>query len=130
VRNDERADWSAAWALFPGTIAYVWHGALHATTVAESLTRQRFAIRGAKAAMGMPKLRQPIEVEGAPRELPEIGRIDLGHEGIEVLNLLPVCKAPDAEFIQPCHDDADLDGTALALAPAEFGKLLADETEK
>jgi len=45
VRNDERADWSAAWALFPGTIAYVWHGALHATTVAESLTRQGFAIR-------------------------------------------------------------------------------------
>jgi DNA modification methylase len=45
VRNDERADWSAAWALFPGTIAYVWHGALHATTVAESLTRQGFTIR-------------------------------------------------------------------------------------
>ena len=40
VRNDERADWGAAWALFPGNIAYVWHGALHATTVAESLTRQ------------------------------------------------------------------------------------------
>jgi DNA modification methylase len=45
VRNDERADWSAAWARFPGTIAYVWHGALHATTVAESLTRQGFTIR-------------------------------------------------------------------------------------
>ena len=45
VRNDERADWSAAWALFPGNIAYVWHGALHATTVAESLLRQGFTIR-------------------------------------------------------------------------------------
>lgn len=45
VRNDERADWSAAWALFPGTIAYVWHGALHAATVAESLIREGFAIR-------------------------------------------------------------------------------------
>ncbi len=45
VRNDERADWEAAWALFPGNIAYVWHGALHATTVAESLSRQGFAIR-------------------------------------------------------------------------------------
>jgi DNA modification methylase len=45
VRNDERADWAAAWALFPGTIAYVWHGALHATTVAESLTREGFTIR-------------------------------------------------------------------------------------
>lgn len=45
VRNDERADWEAAWALFPGNIAYVWHGALHATTVAESLVRQGFTIR-------------------------------------------------------------------------------------
>jgi hypothetical protein len=30
VENDERPDWEAAWALFPGNIAYVWHGALHA----------------------------------------------------------------------------------------------------
>jgi DNA modification methylase len=45
VRNDEQADWGAAWALFPGTIAYVWHGALHATTVAESLIRRGFSIR-------------------------------------------------------------------------------------
>jgi ParB-like nuclease domain len=45
VRNDERADWQAAWALFPGSIAYVWHGALHASTVAENLTRQGFSIR-------------------------------------------------------------------------------------
>jgi DNA modification methylase len=45
VRNDERADWEAAWKLFPGNIAYVWHGALHATTVADSLERQGFGIR-------------------------------------------------------------------------------------
>jgi DNA modification methylase len=45
VRNDERADWEAAWALFPGNIAYVWHGALHANTVAEGLQRRGFAIR-------------------------------------------------------------------------------------
>jgi DNA modification methylase len=45
VRNDERADWSAAWALFGGNVAYVWHGALHATTVAESLMTAGFAIR-------------------------------------------------------------------------------------
>jgi DNA modification methylase len=45
VHNDERADWQSAWALFPGSIAYVWHGALHASTVAESLTRQGFGIR-------------------------------------------------------------------------------------
>jgi DNA modification methylase len=45
VQNDERADWEAAWALFGGNIAYVWHGALHAGTVADSLERQGFAIR-------------------------------------------------------------------------------------
>lgn len=45
VKNDERADWSAAWALFPGSIAYVWHGALHAVTVAESLEGEGFTIR-------------------------------------------------------------------------------------
>lgn len=45
VKNDERADWTAAWALFPGAIAYVWHGALHAATVAASLEREGFTIR-------------------------------------------------------------------------------------
>ena len=33
VLNDDRADWREAWALFPGDVAYVWHGALHAATV-------------------------------------------------------------------------------------------------
>lgn len=45
VRNDDQADWGAAWALFPGNIAYVWHGALHATTVADSLVDHGFTIR-------------------------------------------------------------------------------------
>ena len=45
VLNDDRADWREAWALFPGDIAYVWHGALHAATVAESLEAAGFAIR-------------------------------------------------------------------------------------
>lgn len=45
VLNDHRADWREAWALFPGDVAYVWHGALHATTVAESLVVTGFAIR-------------------------------------------------------------------------------------
>jgi DNA modification methylase len=43
--NDDRADWREAWALFPGEVAYVWHGALHATTVAESLAACGFDIR-------------------------------------------------------------------------------------
>jgi DNA modification methylase len=45
VRNDERDDWEAAWSLFPGNIAYVWHAALHSIPVANSLTRQGFTIR-------------------------------------------------------------------------------------
>ena len=45
VLNDDRADWREAWALFPGDVAYVWHGALHAATVAESLEAAGFAIR-------------------------------------------------------------------------------------
>ena len=45
VLNDDRADWREAWALFPGDVAYVWHGALQATTVAESLETSGFNIR-------------------------------------------------------------------------------------
>jgi len=45
VLNDDRADWREAWALFPGDVAYVWHGALHAATVAESLVACGFGIR-------------------------------------------------------------------------------------
>lgn len=45
VLNDHRADWREAWALFPGEVAYVWHGALHATTVAESLMACGFDMR-------------------------------------------------------------------------------------
>lgn len=45
VLNDDRADWREAWSLFPGDVAYIWHGALHAATVAESLIAAGFAIR-------------------------------------------------------------------------------------
>jgi DNA modification methylase len=45
VSNDHEADWSAAWALFPGNIAYIWHAALHSTTVADSLKRTGFTMR-------------------------------------------------------------------------------------
>jgi DNA modification methylase len=45
VLNDDRADWREAWELFPGDVAYVWHGALHAGTVAASLEASAFAIR-------------------------------------------------------------------------------------
>lgn len=45
VDNDDRADWQAAWALYPGDVAYVWHGALHSTTVAKSLIAVGFSMR-------------------------------------------------------------------------------------
>jgi DNA modification methylase len=45
VHNDERADWSEAWALFPGDVAYVWHGGIAAGTVSESLQANNFSIR-------------------------------------------------------------------------------------
>lgn len=45
VMNDDRSDWREAWALFPGAVAYVWHGALHAANVAESLEASGFQIR-------------------------------------------------------------------------------------
>jgi hypothetical protein len=45
VLNDDRADWREAWALFLGDVAYVWHGALHSSTVAESLVAAGFAVR-------------------------------------------------------------------------------------
>ena len=45
VLNDDRADWRKAWSLFPGDVAYVWHGALHAATVADSLDAAGFDVR-------------------------------------------------------------------------------------
>jgi hypothetical protein len=45
VLNDHLADWREAWALFPGHLAYVRHGSLQATTLAESLVACGFAIR-------------------------------------------------------------------------------------
>lgn len=45
VLNDDRADWREAWALFPGDVAYVWHGALHGDVVAEGLRACGFQIR-------------------------------------------------------------------------------------
>lgn len=45
VLNDDRADWREAWALFPGDVAYVWHGGLHAGTVQRSLELEGFQMR-------------------------------------------------------------------------------------
>jgi len=45
VKNDDRADWSEAWALFPGNIAYVWHAGKFAGVVQDSLEKNGFEIR-------------------------------------------------------------------------------------
>ncbi len=45
VMNDDRAEWTGAWQLFPGAIVYVWHAALKAPTVAADLEAAGFTIR-------------------------------------------------------------------------------------
>jgi DNA modification methylase len=45
VENDHRADWSAAWNLFAGDVAYVWHAALFADVVIASLESHGFRRR-------------------------------------------------------------------------------------
>jgi DNA modification methylase len=45
VMNDDKADWTEAWALSPAKVAYVWHGGKHAGEVSDSLTKCDFEIR-------------------------------------------------------------------------------------
>jgi DNA modification methylase len=45
VANDDRAEWAAAWRLFPGDVCYVWHAGLKAGLVAADLEAAGFAIR-------------------------------------------------------------------------------------
>jgi DNA modification methylase len=45
VSNDGKADWREAWALFPGDVAYVWHGMLHSGEVVDSLAAMGFEVR-------------------------------------------------------------------------------------
>ena len=45
IMNDDVADWSEAWALFPGDVAYIWHAMNMAHVVAESLIATGFGLR-------------------------------------------------------------------------------------
>jgi hypothetical protein len=45
VANDHQVDWLAAYRLFPGDVAYVWHAGLHAAEVARGLEACGFRIR-------------------------------------------------------------------------------------
>ena len=45
VENDSRADWSEAWALFPGDVAYVWQGDKQIPDMARQLGDNGFLCR-------------------------------------------------------------------------------------
>ena len=45
VANDDQADWTAAYKLFPGDVAYVWHAGIHAGEVVAGLEAIGFDIR-------------------------------------------------------------------------------------
>lgn len=45
VENDDRADWTAAIALFPGDVAYVWHAAINPGAAQKMLEDAGFEIR-------------------------------------------------------------------------------------
>lgn len=45
VKNDDEADWEQAYALFPGSVAYVWHALTKSVVVAKGLTECGFTIR-------------------------------------------------------------------------------------
>lgn len=45
VANDDRADWTEAWRLFPGSVCYVWHDALSDDVVKASLEAVGFRLR-------------------------------------------------------------------------------------
>jgi DNA modification methylase len=45
VRNDDRVDWTAAYKLFPGDVAYVWHAGRFAGDLAANLSTAGFGIR-------------------------------------------------------------------------------------
>ena len=45
VQNDDRIDWRAAYALFPGDVVYAWHADRHARDASESLEASGFVIR-------------------------------------------------------------------------------------
>jgi DNA modification methylase len=46
VTQDDRRDWTEAYGLFPGDVAYVWHAGIYAVEVAQGLESSKFEIRG------------------------------------------------------------------------------------
>jgi len=45
VLNDDNADWTEAWSLFPGDVVYVWHAGLFSSVVSDNLSACGFVLR-------------------------------------------------------------------------------------
>ena len=45
VENDDRADWSDAWTLFPGNVVYCWHASSYTDVVKQSFEKCKFEVR-------------------------------------------------------------------------------------
>lgn len=45
IKNDDRADWTESWRLFPGDVVYVWHADRRAAEVQASIELAGFKIR-------------------------------------------------------------------------------------
>jgi hypothetical protein len=45
IANDDRVDWSQAYALFPGDVAYIWHAGIYSGPVAAGIENVGFEIR-------------------------------------------------------------------------------------
>src|SRR6185437_14822928 len=45
VENDERADWTDAWSLFPGEVVYVWHAGVHSAETQQAFANCGFKVR-------------------------------------------------------------------------------------
>lgn len=44
VQNDDRVNWSLAWSLFPGSVAYIWHASKFCSEVQLSLEQAEFEV--------------------------------------------------------------------------------------
>lgn len=44
VQNDDKVNWSLAWHLFPGNVAYIWHAGKYCSEVENSLTQVDYEI--------------------------------------------------------------------------------------
>jgi hypothetical protein len=83
VENDDRADWSEAWVLFPRTVVYVWHagikaGIVQASLEAAALILERRSRLGEKKLCDRPRLlslqARAVLVRGAQGRDGPVGR--------------------------------------------------------